>query len=233
MTNDKRDGIAAKIRALLAKTAESGCSENEALAAVEMAQKLMDKYAIDLSETELRAEKLVQHSAPPQGKHADMVRDLLMTAVEKYTHTKSWRSGYRKFDLVFAGLESDVQFAHYLINSLVGYVMRGADDARQKGFDRRSFALGAATRIYKRLTEMNYERRVDAATHKSTGMELMIVTKRELVDNWMSERGIKLSKSYSGIRGASDASARAAGDAYGSRANLGRPLGGSVRGYLK
>lgn len=233
MTNEKKQNVAAKIRALLAKTEQAGCSEDEALAAIQKAQELMDKYAIDLTETELRAEPLSQQSAPSQGKHADMVRDFILSPIATYTNTRAWRSGFRTYESVFAGLESDVQFAHWLLDSLVTFVMRGADAAKRQGFDRRSFALGAASRIADRLRELSQARRAEAASHKSTGMELMIVTKRDMIEKWMKERGIKLKSSSSSTRGARDADARAAGHAYGDRANLNRPVGRATGGYLK
>jgi hypothetical protein len=42
----KRDELLAKIRALLAKTIENGCSEHEALAALSKARAMKDAYGI-------------------------------------------------------------------------------------------------------------------------------------------------------------------------------------------
>jgi len=42
----RRSALLDKISALLAKTQHNGCSEAEALAAAELAQKLMDKYGL-------------------------------------------------------------------------------------------------------------------------------------------------------------------------------------------
>ena len=40
----KRDKIIAKVQALLTKTIENGCTEDEALAATEAAARLMEEY---------------------------------------------------------------------------------------------------------------------------------------------------------------------------------------------
>lgn len=48
MTTDKQQAIAARIRALLAKTTENGATDAEAMSAAEKARELMDRYQIDL-----------------------------------------------------------------------------------------------------------------------------------------------------------------------------------------
>jgi hypothetical protein len=50
MTTEKRAAIAAKIRALRAKTIENGCTEAEALSAIAMTETLMDRYRFEKSE---------------------------------------------------------------------------------------------------------------------------------------------------------------------------------------
>ena len=44
--NKKREGLFAKVRALLAKTVENGCTEAEAMAALELARRLMAEHEI-------------------------------------------------------------------------------------------------------------------------------------------------------------------------------------------
>ena len=46
----RRSALLDKISALLAKTQHNGCTEAEALAAAELAQKLMDKYGLSPAE---------------------------------------------------------------------------------------------------------------------------------------------------------------------------------------
>ena len=48
-----RDAILARIRALLAKTVANGCTEAEAVAAAELAAKLLAKHNLTLDEAEL------------------------------------------------------------------------------------------------------------------------------------------------------------------------------------
>ena len=56
MTNEKTLN---KIRALLAKTIENGCTEAEAMAAIEIAQKLMTEHEISLEDLKLEDEKAI------------------------------------------------------------------------------------------------------------------------------------------------------------------------------
>jgi hypothetical protein len=50
ITPEKRDAIAAKIRALRAKTVDNGCTEAEAMAAIGMIETLMDRYRFEKSD---------------------------------------------------------------------------------------------------------------------------------------------------------------------------------------
>lgn len=59
MNTDNRASIAAKIRALLAKTTAAGCTEGEMLAALDAASRLSEKYNIGLDEASVRAEGTV------------------------------------------------------------------------------------------------------------------------------------------------------------------------------
>ena len=231
MDNAKRTeqlkAITAKIRALLAKTEENGCSEEEALAAASKAQELMAKYHVSLTETELRAEPMARDSRPSQGRIDDSVRNAMAMAIAAFTDTTCYTSGYRVKSTIFAGLESDVQFALWLLNSLAAFIDRGARRAQKDGMDRRSFSLGAAHRIAGRLREEVKKRKEAAAKHYGTGTELVVRTKRDMVSQYLKDSGIKLYSRSSYARGAGDRDAYAAGHNYGNGASFSRPVNGA------
>jgi hypothetical protein len=61
-----RDSLIAKIRALMSKTVSVGCSEPEALAALDKARALMDAYEVTEAELQLtKAETAILRSEPP------------------------------------------------------------------------------------------------------------------------------------------------------------------------
>ena len=60
-----RNSLLDKIRALMSKTAENGCTEHEALAALDKARALMDAYEITDTELQLtKAEFAILRSEP-------------------------------------------------------------------------------------------------------------------------------------------------------------------------
>lgn len=115
-SEDNKKSIAFKIKALLAKTTQAGCSEAEAMMAAHKAKELLDKYQIDLSELDLReegtSETEVQMSA--------ISRDL-SGSVAAYCEVKSWRSQGKHH---YLGLKSDVFFAEWLLLALTSFVQR-------------------------------------------------------------------------------------------------------------
>ena len=62
----QRDRLLDKIRGLLAKKIENGCSEPEALSALSMARAMMDAYAVTETELNLtKEEKAILRREPP------------------------------------------------------------------------------------------------------------------------------------------------------------------------
>ena len=63
----QREGLLDKIRALLAKTVGSGCTESEALAALSKARAMMDAYAVGDDELSLtKEEKAILRREPTE-----------------------------------------------------------------------------------------------------------------------------------------------------------------------
>jgi hypothetical protein len=61
LDQEKRTALLDKISALLAKTRVNGCTEPEAVAAMELAQKLMAKYGLICAELEAISSPVYQH----------------------------------------------------------------------------------------------------------------------------------------------------------------------------
>jgi hypothetical protein len=92
MAATERQEIAAKVRALLAKTVDQGCTEQEAIAAAAKAKELMDRYQVDLSEIELEEEGFVQDYAEGPEQRKLNVQDLIGWDIARYCEVESWKS---------------------------------------------------------------------------------------------------------------------------------------------
>lgn len=110
-----RERIAARIRALRAKTVENGCTEAEAMAAAEKLAQLLDDYNMTLDEADLRASPFGDHVHDAAGtvglklwKPAD--------AIAKLTNTRYWTGGRAApTRITFVGLTHEVEIAAYLL----------------------------------------------------------------------------------------------------------------------
>jgi Protein of unknown function (DUF2786) len=88
----ERDSVLNKIRALLAKTMENGCSEAEAMAALGKAQAMKDAYAVTEGELNLtKEEKAILRREPPGTKDPHRIKWFLTAAVSKFCNCRCWR----------------------------------------------------------------------------------------------------------------------------------------------
>jgi hypothetical protein len=118
----KREELLAKIRALLSKTIEAGCTESEAMAALQKAQAMMDVY--DVSDEELQLVKEEKATAQFYEEHDPHgVKRGLAYAVNKFAGTMCWT--YRgEGKRAICGLPADVEFAEFLLGALDEFVKR-------------------------------------------------------------------------------------------------------------
>jgi Protein of unknown function (DUF2786) len=227
----ERESLLNKIRALLAKTMEAGCTEEEAMTAVAKARAIMDAYAVTEAELNLtKEEKAILRREPPGTKDPHRIKWLLSWAVAKFCNCRSWRERRREGGgLVFCGLPSDAQFATWLLDTLAAFVqaelVKHLMEAEPSNEDRREairgFVLGCCDRIRDRLAELCEQ----SASLANSNAKALVVIKDAAVQTKLDELGIHLSTS-SGSCGAWDHSSYAAGKAAGDRASFGRPVSG-------
>lgn len=215
-SEDNKKSIAFKIKALLTKTTQAGCSEAEAMMAAHKAKELLDKYQIDLSELDLREEGTdeteVQMSA--------ISRDL-SGSVAAYCEVKSWRDDYKHH---YLGLKSDVFFAEWLLLALTSFVQRKTLDYSLNTVkiyqnDVAEFQIGCAKRIRERLQAEVEARK---AERSSTGRELIIVKDQLVTEAW-AKKNLQLSGG-SRPRQALASQHYMAGHSAGGEARFSRPV---------
>jgi hypothetical protein len=224
-----RESLLDKIRALLSKTTGNGCTEAEALAALDKARAMMDAYEVTETDLQLtKAEAAVLRSEPEGSQDPHLIKRGLANAVAQFTDCKVWRANT---GLVFCGLRPDAQFATWLLDSLAGFVQGELakhliGSIAPKGERRliiNGFVMGCTQRISARLVALCKQSEA-AATDNGRAL---VVVKSAAIDATMKAAGIKLGKSRRSSRRA-DHGAYRAGQAAGERASFGRPVSGAV-----
>jgi hypothetical protein len=193
MDGERRKKISAKIRALLAKTVENGCTEEEAVAAAAKAAELLDLYDLDLDEVEMR-ESPFEHAYET---YDDPVAERLWKpahGIAAMTGTRWWTSkpGVFPVRIDFFGFAHEVEIAKYLMAICVR-AMRDAHARKAKelailakDFRRRRMAAfldGMADSLRKRIEAMR--------PPKPTGTGL-VVLRNALIDEALKDLGTKL-----------------------------------------
>lgn len=211
--NDSRKKMLDKVRAILAKTMENGCTEGEAMAALAKARELMATYEIDESELhQFEQETATIFKSAIQDPYD--IKYGLGYVVGKFCRCEAWRE--KNGQRMFCGLESDVIFATWLLNTLQRFVMRAlrayqADRARKhisnSNLTSVSFVNGCIDKIRDKLIELTPKYEVNA------------VIKAELTKN-----SIVLHKAKNKLN-AANPYAFAAGSAAGDHARFNKPVG--------
>jgi hypothetical protein len=227
----ERESLLSKIRALLAKTLEAGCTEGEALAALGKAQALKDAYAVTEAELNLtKEEKAILRSEPPGTKDPHLIKWQLLNAVGKFCHCECWRHAPSKGRrMVFCGLPSDAQFASWLLDALTAFVQaelfrhlveaEPGPESRREAI--RAFVFGCCERISERIDELCRQSEAVA----SSNSRALVVVKDAAIKTKMQELDIRVSAS-SGCCGVGPGPSYGAGRAAGDRATFGRPVSG-------
>jgi hypothetical protein len=194
---DKREAQIARIRALMAKTTQNGCTEAEAAAAAEAVDRLLAAYEIDLDEVSLRAQEVVRLDLELLHHR---VRHVAM-AVGNFTDCKVW-SNSDAGDICFLGLEIDTEIAEYLMllfkramdREAAGFVLMNLEYAEMNATGQQSmlasFEVGMAARLRDRLGELKSKR--DFAQRRS-GTDL-VVAKAPMIAAAFGTLGIVLGR---------------------------------------
>jgi len=223
-----RDALVEKIRAMMNKTVENGCTEAEALASLDMARAWMDAYEVTEQELELtKEESVILRSEPPGSSDPHRIKTGLAIAVSKFCSCKVWKNAD---GLVFCGLPADVRYATWLLDTLADFVQ--AELARhlmgciapkgERRFVINGFVAGCSNRISERLDSLCAQ----SATVATSGARALVVIKSAAIAKKVEELGIHLRRGGYSNRRMDDGSIRA-GRSAGDRASFGRPVRGS------
>jgi hypothetical protein len=218
--NDSRKKMLERVKAILAKTMANGCTEEEAMTALAKARELMATYEIDEKELNF-AEKATVFKTAASDPY-EIKRNLCVN-VGKFTSCKAFHD--REEIINFAGKESDIIFATWLLDTLRSFVMRELRNYQKKIITEKggnhsnnltsaSFVMGCAHRINEKLKEL-------APIDWAKTQELIV-----------AELGMSLTKSRGRGREINQNAAQAGAKA-GEGARFDRPVGSGGGRYLK
>ncbi|MCW2275110.1 DUF2786 domain-containing protein [Rhodoblastus acidophilus] len=219
-----------RVRALLAKTTDNGCSEAEALSAAAKAQALMDEH--DIAQGDLREPTQFSMFQRAKAKRDQVVKNLAVV-VGKFYGCKVTTN--EKGDVTLFGRDCDVVMAEWLLDTLVAHVKRELKAhfaslkqnnpayLKIRGVrtrERNGFVLGAVYRIEARLRELT--------PAPTPARNALVATNTALVNagfaDWLKDRGSKLKQGRASNVGAFNW-AIDAGTEAGDRASFARPVG--------
>jgi len=229
MTKEERKKKIAIIKALLSKTVENGCTEDEMASALALAKKLMDQNDLDETDLHFGGEGVTVETVVKTD--FDKIRGQLVMPVGRFCHCSAWVVGKGSDTISYAGLESETIFAHWMLDmladfvlfSLDGYAHRNLRSRRVTRLERSAFIVGCATRIAERLQALT------PRPVAGTGRDL-VIAKNQLIDAELARRGIKLRETFKLY--SLDPEAYAAGEEAGDRAQFNRPVDGSTEQRL-
>jgi hypothetical protein len=233
--NDSRQKMLDRVRAILAKTMDNGCTEGEAMAALQKARELMAAY--EISEAELNVTQEQEKATVRKDERPDPydIKRWLARGVGRFTRCRHWSGKNAGYAVGFAGLESDVIFANWLLDTLQAFVLRELKafqaSRRKEGLNNpriigASFVHGCCERISARLIELV----PDQPIATSDTANALTVSRKALITQAMADAGISLTKSRKrslNLHGG----AYYAGNAAGNAARFDRPVtaGGTLR----
>jgi hypothetical protein len=218
--NNGREGVLDKIRALLAKTVENGCTEAEMLAALAKARAMRDAYAVTDDELQLaKAEAAILRNEPVDRNDRHKIKWHIAVAVAEFCECEVWRNGDGGY--TFCGMAADVQWAAWLLDHLTDFVaselvlhlMTSLAPKSERREVIKGFVLGCCERVSERLTELSKP----PADQGSNGRALVAIKGAAIADK-MKACGITLRQSY-GRSSSYDEGAMAAGRRAGNGAS--------------
>lgn len=224
MSND-REKLAARIRALRARTVENGCTEAEALAAAEKLAQLLADHNMTLDEADLRASPFARHDHVGVGA-VGLKLWKVANAIAELTNTRTWTGGRDvPTGSTFLGLAHEVEVAAYMLDiceramqtearNLMGR-LRGLPHIKQAA-KMVPFVDGMADRLASRIRDMI------PPVQPGTGL---IVLRGALIDQELARRGIEVETSRA--RRSLDTDAYRAGLKAGDAVALNRGLAGA------
>jgi hypothetical protein len=241
MTQSNRDDLIAKVQALLAHgSGEHGSAEEEALAALKHADKLMKKHGLTLEDigNHREGENVATKRSQSKGKFDEPAHRLCWDAISRFTGTKMWKGA--KYSIDIFGFGGDVEMAHYLFQVVNGAMHRGFTDllAKTPPSERTvtrhtmfwSYCRGFADTVNERIAELirANEQSAEIVDGRNQSTEL-VVKKQAVVEHefTLAHPELNLRKGRRTRRRTGHGDSYGQGRKDGKNVNFNRPVGSS------
>ena len=234
MSNTRED-IVGKVRKLLAKTAENGCTQAEADAAFAMASRIMAEHAIEIEEVHNQGDSVEEYAEDEVGDEVarwSSERDWAGMICKRYffvhVYQKTWRNPTRNRQFFF-GTPTNVETAKWVYLALLDAFNRLWRDAKRKHnfptSDRRTFTLGVVQGFRLKLEDERRAIEVEREVMGKTGSEIVLASADQKREVAFKEAHTDMGKGRSAPAPRGSAGALQAGVAAGRSLNLSRPIG--------
>jgi hypothetical protein len=195
------------IMALRARAADVGSSEGEIATALARAEKLMRENRISVQDLSDAAQKggIIRKEWTKGTKKIHMV-ELVAGPISQLTDTKGWISTIDGVaSLVYVGFEADAEYAMYLTD-LIHNAMESewakvkeswlyqSTPSNKRGKMRSDFMRSMLMVIRGKLTDMAVARRGEVPVEGSDGHGALVVAKRAMIAETLSDMGLKIRK---------------------------------------
>lgn len=224
---NKKEEMAEKIRKLL-NLSENNDNENQAMAALALARKLMREYGIEeesLKKDEKDHELLLELYGTDYMSQIDTWNKILVNGIAKLFDCKCFLERYGKsmkyqVRVFFIGMRGDVALAKEVWPFFMRYVRKKANEyfGSMWGPKHRTFAEMFSLRVAERINALIEEEK------KSQDPEIqkygiVLANKQNQIAKWVEEN-LKLEKESSHIKGETDRTAARIGYQEGDKVNL-------------
>lgn len=189
--------IAARIRALLEKTTDNGCTEDEALAAAQKAAEMLEKYNLTVDEVKLR-EEAIRRSDNPQsrcGHPADERLWKVAAAIAHMLDCRYWTNQGGRLGpcITFFGFAHEVEIGDYLLLICRRAIYdQSAQYQRDELFLLRASVQRARSKSFVDGMVDRLAERIRAMKPKQPPGKGLVVLRGSLIDAEMKAQGIVL-----------------------------------------
>lgn len=243
--SDNLEAIKRKIKALSAKTIDNGCTEQEALAAMELVGKLLLAHNLEMSDTDIREANCKEDYLRINSKNINNNIGMLLSGIAVFVDAKPWiKNGhenrvnkitgivenvYYKAYTLF-GQEADIELGSYLLFVCTTAMLNDAHKyvkslGVQQGGARipsNSFQHGFALRIYRRLKEIKDTNKAQQVA--TTGTALILLKDQLVTEEWQKRHDELGLKNRATPKTNIDGHAYRAGTEAANKINLSRPI---------
>lgn len=174
------ESVSKKIKALLSKTVENGCSESEALSSAKKAQELLNKHGLSMSEIEYRASDFETLEINTNKKSRDYMYRLI-NSISYFTDCYSYynHGKYSTLKYIFFGEKTSTEVANFMFDLLKNSIEFETNNYKnseefeelQSYYSTRtilnSFRTGMAIRLAERLREIKSQKDSENVDNKS------------------------------------------------------------------